>query len=186
MRRKLTKLTLAFLILFLSAANGFSAKSDKSAFPGLNPIEESLAFQQYLERAVSEESKLIFLIDRFGESDFQIVYEGHYFNAPFAARVARWFMARRYREQSAREWIMTWCNSSVPAGNLIWVKLSNGKFKLSREILLVELKVLETAAAKNMPAIKKSNVINSSSASLIPGELTKSSLPPIVVQTPTS
>ena len=38
---------------------------------------------------------------------------------------------------------MRWCNTSIPAGNLIWVKLSDGKFRLAREVLLEELAALD-------------------------------------------
>lgn len=112
-----------------------------AAFP---PMQESMAYKQYCTRPVSELSKLIYLIDRFGNTEVQILYDGHYFSAPFAARVARWFLARHYRKETADKWIMRWCNTSI-MGNLIWAKLPDGRFVLSREILFEELGNLEAA-----------------------------------------
>ncbi len=106
------------------------------------PVRESKAYQQYKLRPVSDFSRLIYLIDRFYACDIQIIYNGHYFAAPFAARVARWFLATNYKKETTREWIMRWCSTAVPQGTPIYVKLPNGKFRLAREILNQELEEL--------------------------------------------
>ena len=105
-------------------------------------VRESKAYQQYKMRPVSDFSKLIYLIDRFATCDLEIVYDGHYFKAPFAARVARWFLATNYKKETTKEWILRWCNKTIPGGKPIFVKLSNGKFRLAREILTEELEEL--------------------------------------------
>lgn len=107
-------------------------------------MEKSEAFRQYKLRPPSENSKLIYLIDRFSDTEIEILYDSHFFSAKFSGRVARWFLSRHYKQEKAETWIMRWCNTSTPAGHLIWVKLPNGKFRLAREILFEELKVLDT------------------------------------------
>lgn len=108
------------------------------------PLRESKAYQQYRLRPVSDFSKLIFLIDRFSTCEIEIVYDGHYFKAAFAARVARWFLATNYKKDTkAREWIMRWCNVTIPQGTPIYVKMPNGKFRLAREILIEEIDDLD-------------------------------------------
>lgn len=111
--------------------------------PALTPIRESKAFRMFSSRPLSDHSKILFLIDRFAEAPIEILYDGQYYKAAFAANVAKWFMARRYRKESAEQFINKWCNATVPGNNLIWVKFPNGDFKLSREILNSELKQLE-------------------------------------------
>ena len=131
-----------------------------------SPLKESKAYQQFVLRPVSDFSKLAYLIDRFMDSDLEIVYDGHYYKAPFAARVARWFLARNYKKQTPEEWIMQWCNASVPEGNLIWVKLPNGKFRLSREILLDELHALNRTISQESET-KTSNLAVAAMAPLV-------------------
>jgi len=58
------------------------------------------------------------LIDRFARADIKIRYDNHNFNAAIASRVARWFLLKHYRKQTAEEWIIRWCNTSIFTGNL--------------------------------------------------------------------
>lgn len=117
--------------------------------PDFPPIKESTAFKQFVKRPPSELSKLVYLIDRFSEAKVKINYDGFFYDAPFSAKVAKWFLARRYRSQSAEEWIMLWCNKSVPGGSLIWVIDSQENTKLAREVLFEELKTLHAVLIEN-------------------------------------
>jgi len=109
----------------------------------MQPLQESVAFKQYQTRPKSELSKLLFLIERFGNTDFQILYDGHYYSTRFAKQVARFFLVSRYEKEKAEKWILKWCNKTVFGGNLIWVKFPDGSTKLARELLMEELKVLD-------------------------------------------
>ena len=112
-------------------------------------VRESKAYQQYRLRPVSDFSKLIYLIDRFALCDVEIIYDGHYFKAPFAARVARWFLATNYKKETTKEWIMKWCNTTIPQGTPIYVKLPDGKFRLAREILSEEIAEIDKIVQQN-------------------------------------
>ena len=116
------------------------------AFPSLR---ESGAYQQFKLRPVSDLSRLIFLIDRFSDTGVEILYDGSYYKAKFAARIALWFLSTHYKKETPEQWIMRWCNVSVPANNLIWVKLPGGKVRLAREVLMEELKALDRALAED-------------------------------------
>lgn len=98
------------------------------------------ALEPYVMRPHSEYSKLVSLIDHFADSEIEVVYDGHYYSAAFAGRMARWFLFRRYKKEDAEKWVMRWCHTSAATGHLIWVKLPNGKFLPAREVLLEELK----------------------------------------------
>jgi hypothetical protein len=132
----------AILLLF---SHPVSAEQDW----GLPPLKESNAYQQFKVRPISDFSKLIYLVDRFGSLKIQIKYDGNYFSALFAGRIARWFLQRNYKDEPPHDWIMKWCNQSVPAGNLIWAKMPDGKFRLAREVLLEEMDALEKAMAED-------------------------------------
>lgn len=137
---------------------------------GFEAVAESAALKAFLARPVTEHSKLLYLIDRFEHADIQIVYAGHYFDASAASRVARWFLARRYKDETVHKWVMQWCNTSIPSGELIWVKFGNGKFKLAREVLFDELKKLEAEASRSF-LDQKIEASKDSSAKSMPTEL---------------
>lgn len=143
MKRRFEKL-LGFLILTLTleAAIG-NSNLWALLYEGFPTTKESQAYHEFIKRSNSEHSKLLYLIDRFGDANVEIVYDGHYYSAPFVARVARWFISRNYRKEPAEKWLMRWCNTSIVTGNLIWVKLPTGKFRLAREVLLDELRALD-------------------------------------------
>lgn len=105
-------------------------------------IRDSQAYQHFRQRPVNDFSKLMYMIDRFSGEKIQIVYDNHYFDAQFSAKIAKWFLGRNYKKETPREWIMRWCNTSI-SGQLIWVKMPSGKFKLSREVLMEEIKDLD-------------------------------------------
>ncbi len=173
---------ISVLILLCSLEiTAFAAANQSTSLIVVQPVRESAAYQQYKNRPDSDNSKLIYLIERLGDAPIEVLYDGHYFKAPFVAKVARWFLGRHYRKETVKQWIMKWCNASVPGGNLIWVKMSDGKFKLSREVLSDELKLLEEtikedalappAAALVMPIATVSPVTGNrvSQPSKIPG-----------------
>ena len=138
---RLMSLIPVFLALFQFSVH--AAPSENS----LPPILESKAYEQFKRRPVSDLSKLIYLIDRFGPSGAEIYYDGHYFKAPFAAWVAKAFLARNYKKESVQDWIMKWCHTSI-GGELIYARFPDGKFRRSSEVLLEESKALEIALKK--------------------------------------
>ncbi len=104
---------------------------------------ETPAYKQFINRPYSELSKIIYLIDRFGDTEVEILYDGHYYKARFVKQVARWFLFHRYKKESAEQWIQVWCHKSAFSGSLIWVKLPDKSMRLAREVLLEELKILD-------------------------------------------
>lgn len=139
-------------ILFLSLWSCLfplsSSASEKEAgtyklFPGLKPITESTAFKRYQQHKPSDMAKLVYLIDRFVEADFMIIYDGLHFSTGQAGNVARWFLRQFYQGQTPEQWIYQWCDRTVPRGEVIWVELPDGSREMSRDILLSELHALE-------------------------------------------
>lgn len=135
------------LILMIGVQSRLDAAARKPIASYLPALEHSEAYQQFSRRPISDFSKLIYLIDRFGESDFEILYEGHYFKASFAANFCRWFLAKNYKNEPLSDFIMNWCNRSFLKKELIWVKLPDGEFRLGREVLQEELNNLDAVLA---------------------------------------
>jgi len=138
---RLGLLSSVFLLSTVSGAAAFDA--------GLPPQTESIAYEQFAERPFNDLSVLIYLIDRFKESRLEIIYDGHYFPAPMASLVAKWFLGVQYRGETPREWILKWCTRTVPKGTVIWVRDEKGNFKHSHDILYEELKQLHEACTRD-------------------------------------
>ncbi len=109
------------------------------------PVEGTEAFRQYMMRPRSDYSTLLYLIDRMGVYDLDILYDGYHYKSKFIVPFGRWFLARNYKNQTMDEWIKQWCNRSLKRGELIWVDGPDKKLRLSRDILAAELKALEDA-----------------------------------------
>ena len=146
--RKYGSYPLIVLSVLISLAPNVFARSYQPLYSGFSPIQSSEAYKQFKTRPVEDKSKLLYLIDRFADANVKIVYDGHYFDAPLVGRIARWFLARHYRGENPEKWIMLWCNQSIPEGNLIWVELPGGRFRLSREVLLQELQAINELTAQ--------------------------------------
>lgn len=115
----------------------------KPLYPGFTPIEESKAYQQYVLRPQTELSKLIFLIDRFGEADAQVLYENINYPASFSAKFCRAFLPIHYKQETAEYWVKHWATTSFPSGKPIWLKLPDGSFLRTRDVFLDELAALD-------------------------------------------
>ncbi len=145
--RKFFFLALAFFPLFACGIHERPVLAEEApVYAGFLPLKDSPAFQQYLRRPKNDLSRLIYLLERFGQSDVEIIYEGFHLPAAKAAPIARWFLGRNYRHEPPSQWIYQWCNKTIPNGKLILVKFSDGTVRLGREVLFEELAALEKAS----------------------------------------
>ncbi len=123
-----------------------------AAIINLPPLAESKAFEQYLKRPQNDLSKLLYLVDRFGNTNIEILYENTYYKALLVSRTVRFFLAIHYKGETAEHWIKQWCTTSIPSGKPVWAKFPDGSFKLARELFLEELDSLAKAIQKNDPS----------------------------------
>ena len=148
-----------FRILILTFLSSVLCAGSARAFESnLPPIEESQAFAEYSVRPRSDLSQLIYLIDRFKEADVLIVYDGITVNTRFAANLAKWFLQKNYKGQTASEWILEWCMETFPTGKPIWIKDAKGNFVSSKKILFEELEKLQSACENRcVDSVKEEN-----------------------------
>lgn len=106
-------------------------------------IEDSKAYQQFLMRSPSELSKLIFLVDRFKDTQMQIVYDDTPYDAPEAARHVMKFLSENYKGEKAAFWLNKYATRSDPGRKPILARYPDGKVKKVKEVLLKELNDLE-------------------------------------------
>lgn len=130
--------------LFLSGML-FSGAAEAAVGKGVPAIKDSKAYQQFLMRSPSELSKLIFLVDRFKESQVKIVYDDTPYEAAEAARHVMKFLSSNYKGEKAELWINKYATRSDPGRKLILARFKDGKVRKAKEVLLEELKDLEAA-----------------------------------------
>ncbi len=140
----------ALLILLLLSSNLFASEVavPQPAAPGLqipDPIMQSRALQRFQNRPLSELSKLLYLVDRLGETDVQIVYEKNTYYSKLVLPVARWYVSQHYdKKDSAEDWLSKWCYRSLGSGEPVWVKYKDGSLRSARDLLLEELDQLDS------------------------------------------
>jgi hypothetical protein len=125
------------------------ASTYKPIYPEFPEIRESKAYKKFAVRPLSDLSKILYLIDRFGESKIEVVYDNQSYPAPFATAVARWFLARNYKKQTPENWVKEWCSHSIMTNKLVYVRLPNGDFLLARDVLLAEIKAINQIIREN-------------------------------------
>lgn len=137
--------TAAVILLFC----GWASAPQKSPELGLCSIKESAAYRQYLNRPACEYSKVIYLIERFKNLPYEVVYDGMHYKIKNVAGIVGAFLRFNYKKDcSAKDWVLKYANRSVVRNELILLKLDNGKTYRAGEILLQELENLERAIAE--------------------------------------
>lgn len=179
MIRKLSRLIVASTLMV--APLTLYAESNAPLYPEFPAMKDSKAYKRFITRPLSERSKLLYMIDRFTDSKIKIVYDGVYFDPGVVGPIARWFLSRHYNKEAAEKWVMMWCNTSVPEGNLIWVQLPQGQFRLGRDILLEELKALnESVAGTHAPTVAVSSDASLPSSESVASQIGTTTLAPMV------
>ncbi len=138
--KRLLRLSLPFWLVSFIVPSAFAAERSTESFLASFPaIQHTKAFEQYRARPENELSKMLYLVDRFGETDLEILYDGKTFKSGMVARIVRWFIKTHYKNETSESWINQWCYRTIPAGVVIWVKGKDGNYYPAREVLMEEL-----------------------------------------------
>ena len=112
-------------------------------------LQPSEAYRQYAHRPRTEFSKLIYLLDRFRSTDFMIVFDGITYDAKFALKFAKKYLAQNYKKEKAESWIKIHAYRTPGAGRIILMKFADGRSRPLRDVLLEELSLLEQVEKSN-------------------------------------
>lgn len=138
------KILAVLRLVFLTAAVNALGEGFASAESLLPSLRDSEAYQQYSKRPETEMSKLFYLLDRFKEFDFRVIYDGTEYDAGWALREAKKYVTRHYNKKDrAADWIKQHSYRSPSGGQIIYLKLTNGRKRMVlRDLLLEELEAL--------------------------------------------
>ena len=133
---------LFFTVYFMLAGSAHASVAQH-----LQPPQESNAFKQFQQRPKSELSKLLYLMDRFRNSEFKVVYNGTEYDSKFALKETKKYIAKNYKNTAAESWIKIHAYRAQGGGDLIYLKDPEGKVYLLRDVLLEELNQLSSIKA---------------------------------------
>lgn len=129
-------------------AGNADEKNTLSQF-NLPEMHQSPAYQDLMRHPITELSKINYLIERFKDANAEIDYNGHYYYPKDISRFVQMFIAIHFDpHETAKDWIIKYANRSIPKGDPIWIRLSNGKFYQSKDVLMGELDDLENVLSK--------------------------------------
>ncbi len=137
---------LASFVMIAFLFSGWAKAPHKSPDLGLCPIKESAAYKQFMSRPVSEYSKTLYLIERFKNLPYEVVYDGGTYKIPAVSGMVRAFLRFNYKKEwTAEKWVMKYAHRSLGKNRPILLRLSDGSTYEAGNILLEELANLETA-----------------------------------------
>ena len=144
---------LLFLLALLVFSPSLEAKKPKKpkepkeppprAEQFLVPAKDSPAFKHYKQRSKNEISKLLYLLERFHNTEFKVIYDGTTYDANTAIDLSRAYITQNYHGEKALSWIRINANRSTPKGAVIYMTFPNGKKRPLRDVLIEELAALE-------------------------------------------
>ncbi len=134
------KQTVVFFALFLGLA--FPLQAFEAALPAMS---DSQAYKLYARQPKSELSKLLYLMNRFKEGRVGVIYNGQHYKSEEAFRIARDFLRKNYKKESAEFWIKKYC-TRTDKGGVILFKDANNDTRPAAEAAMEELQALEGAA----------------------------------------
>ena len=106
------------------------------------PELKTPAYLRYQRRPSSEISKLIYLGDVIKDSGQMIYFNGHTFDPRLIAPLVTAYVRSRYRNETAKDWVLDRAYRLGPSNAIIYLKDRNGKLAILRDFLIEELKNL--------------------------------------------
>ena len=107
----------------------------------VSPFPESAAAGRYHKRPKSEFSKLLYLIDRLKENDFEVLFNGRAYKTNQVRVLVTQYVLLNYRKETAEQWIQKHAYRSCK-GNIIYLKDPAGNSHILKDVLLEELNSL--------------------------------------------
>ena len=110
-----------------------------------DPRNLSSAYQHYAQRPKSEFSKLLYLIDRLRENNFEVVYNGRCYQTRPLGSLIKQYLFLNYKNEKAEHWILQHAYRSQTRSCIIYLKDPTGNSLVLKDVLLEELNTLPQA-----------------------------------------
>lgn len=150
--RKIILGSVVIIFLFFSpmvfdAAFG-SEEASEQTLSLLEPVGQSAAFQEYLNKPKSNLAKLLFGLNYFRNAPVMVQYDGVEYAPQFAYPLGLAYLLTRYHGEKPESWIRKHCYRSPTANKIIYFKFSDGNFRPVRDVFIETYEALEKAEQK--------------------------------------
>lgn len=124
--------------LIVSSLPFSAAAQELPVYPGLTLPERQSIMKRHAENRDSGLRQLLYLVDLAGKADLEIIFDGAAYKTSQISPLARLFLMKSYKNQSAETWLKTWCVRSSK-GNPIFIRFPDGNTAPAIAVLLNEL-----------------------------------------------
>jgi hypothetical protein len=118
---------------------------------GLQPLEQSQAFQDFLKKPANNFSKLVCVLNYMRTAPVKVQYEGIDYAIEGAYSIGLVYLMTNYHNENPEQWIRKNSYRSLFKNQIIYIKLPNGRYVPARDVLLEKFRELEAALTAQAP-----------------------------------
>jgi hypothetical protein len=115
---------------------------------GLEPVEGSQAYQEFLKKPANDFSKMICLLNYFRTAPVMVRFEGIDYSTQVAYPIGLVYLMANYRNENPEAWARKHCYRSIFSNKIIYLKFEDGSLRPARDVILEKYKELEAAQRK--------------------------------------
>ena len=139
-------------ILLVSLSLVFCGKVPAAlATEGLQPMEQSQAFQDFLKKPATNFSKLVCLLNYMRTAPVMVQYEGIDYSVELAYPIGLVYLMSNYKNENPEQWVRKNSYRSLFKNQIIYLKLPNGSYVPARDVLIEKFHELEAARPVQTP-----------------------------------
>ena len=115
---------------------------------GLEPVEQSQAYQEFLKKPGNDLSKMICLLNYFRTAPIVVRFEGIDYTAQAAYPFGLVYLMTNYHNEKPEHWAKKHCYRSLFGNNIIFFKFQDGSSRPARDVIIEKYHELEEAQRK--------------------------------------
>ncbi len=115
---------------------------------GLEPVEQSQAYQEFLKKPGNDLAKMICLLNYFRTAPVVVRFEGVDYTAQAAYPFGLVYLMTNYRNEKPDDWAKRHCYRSLFSNSIIFFKFQDGSSRPARDVILEKYYELEGAQRK--------------------------------------
>jgi len=119
---------------------------------GLEPVEQSQAYQEFLKKPGNDLAKMVCLLNYFRTAPVVVRFEGIDYTAQVAYPIGLVYLMTNYRNEKPDDWAKKHCYRSIFSNKIIYLKFEDGSLRPARDVILEKYHELEAAQKKRASA----------------------------------
>jgi len=115
---------------------------------GLEPVEQSQAYQEFLKKPGNDLAKMICLLNYFSTAPVVVQFDGIDYAPQIAYPIGLVYLMTNYHNEDPERWAKKHCYRSLFGNNIIFLKFRDGSSRPARDVILEKYRELEEAQKK--------------------------------------